>query len=406
MRTDISEYLIHFLRTPKTADAPNFNNLTEDTCEDLKKPYYPLVEDNEICDEFECLINIIEEGGLRASFSYRNGKPTIYGGHPVVCFTEMPLLNFLEYEKDRNNDNRITKYGFALLKKEVFKHHGRPVISGLSATSKFSYLNKDQRIINPKLLPIEEQYRYVGLDLVNGIDWTHEREWRVKCDLNDQSFSIRDDWNDNIHYTWGVPIFTDFYFSEVVIIIQNLDEAKRIYDKVQNQLDSGYCKGGAEFCNSIKYLIIEDAIEFLKTNNLTSIEKLPDTVYYSHQSEPLTPNEIEHLTSTIKKCKELASKFADEFHKVTNLKKNSDGFYRDIGGFTFIRCRDTKNKFVRYLIKNKLASSLGEYIWLDDMTPNVTHIQCLTYCEYITQKQIEMLNSELDIKFTMDSRRD
>lgn len=242
MRTDISKYLIHSVRRPNSTDIPPDN---ED-----EQLYYPLRDDEEIYDEYESLINIIEEGGLRASSSFRNGKATIYGGDPVVCFTEMPLINFIQYVKDRNNRYRFTEYGIALLKKEVFENKGRPVISGLSDDNKFKFENNKSRIIQPNILPYKEQYRYVKLDLINGTDWTHEREWRIKCDCNIKIFIIDD------YPTYGINVFSDFLFSETIIILNTEEEAKEIQEIVQKQLDCAYSKGGEEFCNKIKYLII------------------------------------------------------------------------------------------------------------------------------------------------------
>ncbi|MNE85831.1 hypothetical protein D3C80_1828720 [compost metagenome] len=91
----------------------------------------------------------------------------------------MPLINFLQYVSLRNDRTRFTEYGVAVLKREMFKISGRPVISGLSAENKFEFADASKRIIKPEILPLTEQYRYVKLVLSSGNDWTHEREWRI-----------------------------------------------------------------------------------------------------------------------------------------------------------------------------------------------------------------------------------
>ncbi|MGY5353634.1 hypothetical protein [Wenyingzhuangia sp. IMCC45467] len=390
--------MIHFLREPSDSDLPKDKN------NELIKPYYPLQEDSEIKNEFECLINIIKEGGLRAGVSYRNRKKTIYGKSPVVCLTEMPLINFIQYSKSRNN-KRITNYAIALLKKDVYSYGGRPVISGLSNDNNFSFENIFNRIIDPNVIPYKEQYRYVKLDLEKGNDWTHEREWRVKFEVD--NFSIRDDKHNNSILTSALPIFSNHYFNEAIIILQNKKEAIEIQPIIQNQLDSGYCPSGQEFCNKIKYLILEDAISYLKNNSVTSIENLPNSVYYEHKYENISDSEKEKIHITINKCRSLAIKFANEFHNKTKLKRSSDGYYNDVGGWAHIRTDDIQNKYIRFLINEEIASSFsGGFVWLNEMEKNVPHLQCISYFEYIADKQIEILNKELGLRFYVDSRID
>jgi len=262
MRTDISKYLIHSVRRPNNNDLPQDNSMIDDD-EEL---YYPLKEDRTLYNEFDSLINIIEEGGLRASRSFRNGKATVYGGDPVVCFTEMPFINFIQYVKERDDRYCFTEYGIALLKKEVFENNGRPVISGLSNDNKFKFEDEKRRIIQPDILPYKEQYRYVRLDLINGTDWTHEREWRIKCEFTKKYFSVRNDDILNTYMTWGVNVFSDLLFSEIIIILKTEEEAKEMQSIVQKQLDHSYSRGGEEFCTKIKYLIIDKAINSLDNN--------------------------------------------------------------------------------------------------------------------------------------------
>jgi hypothetical protein len=398
MRTDISKYLIHSVRRPDNTDFPQDN--------ENEQLYYPLREYGEIYDEYESLINIIEEGGLRASRSFRNGKATIYGGDPVVCFTEMPLINFIQYVKDRDNRYRFTEYGIALLKKDVYENKGRPVISGLSDDNKFKFENNKRRILQPDILPYKEQYRYVKLDLINSIDWTHEREWRIRCDYDKKDFSIRDDKVLNTYLTWGINVFSDFLFSEAIVILKTKEEAKEMQTIVQKQLDCGYSKGGEEFCNKIKYLIIDKAINYLNNNSLTRIEDLPSDTYYTHSYEEISDDEKKKIKSIITECSELAIKFADEFIANTKIEKDKDGFYKDICGFSHVACYETTNKYMRFLLNEGIATSIGDCFLLNKLQDSVPFIQCMSYYEYIAQKQCDFLNEKIDKIFTTYSNKD
>lgn len=306
-RTDISKYLIHSVRRPLVNDFPQ---------EGEEELYFPLINDLKVHNDskdsiFSSLINIIKEGGLRASRSFRKRKATVYGGDPVVCLTEMPLINFIQYIKDRNDKYKFSEYGIAILKKEAFKNKGRPVISGLSYDNKFEFENNDKRILHPNILPYKEQYRYVKLDLVNGTDWTHEREWRIKCEYDKKHFHIKSKESLDVYMTWGVNMFSDIFYSETIIILKTKEEAVEIQQIVQKQLDNGYSKGGEEFYNKIKYLIIDKAVEYLENNSLTRIEDLPIDTFYKHVYEEITENEKKEIKEIIQECTNLGSYFSE-----------------------------------------------------------------------------------------------
>lgn len=399
-RSDISKYVIHSVRKPNKKDNPL------DEHEFSENNYFPLTGEDEFQDEFAVLTNIIKEGGLRANLSFRNGHSTIYGDNPVVCFTEMPLVNLLQYVQIRDDRSRFTEYGVALLKTELYKNGGRPVISGLSPNNKFEYLNREKRILKPEILPVSEQYRYVKLDLNLGNDWTHEREWRVVCDRSNKDFSIHDDYRYDTFLTYGLNIFSDFLFSEVVLIINSEDEAKSIFQLVQDQLDSGYCKGGMEFYTTIRYLIIEKALAFIKEQEISSIEELPDYVYFTHSYDYLSENEEEKVKNALKKCSDSAVTFAEDFFKLYNLDTNEKKLNYDISGFAVVYSYHSENKFYRYLLKEGLGTAVNGSIWLTNLTKSIPHLQSLTYQEYICKKQCEILNLELEDIFSVYSKVD
>jgi hypothetical protein len=88
IRFDLSDHLIHFFRAVNSehADCPTLpqdwdaESLTEDTG---LSPFFML----------RCAVR---QARLWATWSFRNGRRTIYGPNPAICFTEMPLAAFLE----------------------------------------------------------------------------------------------------------------------------------------------------------------------------------------------------------------------------------------------------------------------------------------------------------------------
>lgn len=134
----------------------------------------------------------------------------IVGKNPAVCFQDIPfvslgqnVLHEINYRKQQEADGipkekikkRYSPAGIAFKKNYVFNHGGRPVI----------YENTEYA---KKILPEEEHWRIVNFDLSrneNIVDWTHEREWRVKGDF-------------------------EFDLSEVVLIVNNQTGYKWLID--------------------------------------------------------------------------------------------------------------------------------------------------------------------------------
>jgi len=290
------------------------------------------------------------------------------------------------------------------LKTEFYKNGGRPVISGLSEDNVFEYLDKSKRIINPDILPIKEQYRYVRL--TSDIDWTHEREWRIKCDKRDKNFSVRDDMRNDSFLTWGVNVFSNSLFSEVIIILRSTKEAKIIHGIIQGQLDCGYAKGGQEFCVKIKYLILDESKEFLERKEINSIEDLPSNAFYSHVSPFISDEEKKILMKVFEKCAHMSKAFAYEFINNTKFEIESNGLINDISGFAHVASDQIDNKFIRFLLKENLADSIGEIIWVKQMERDIPFQQSLSYHEYIAERQCEILNKEIDNIFRVYSRVD
>jgi len=136
---------MHFVhrRNPENNPAYNINEGDE-------TPVFPYHENREINARFdfwemvdgsnglapddyaiEVLIKIIEDGHIRAGWSFRSDRPTIYGPRAACCFTEMPLYGLINYAKSRSRDT-VDTYAIGLLKDEFFMAGGRPVVYGLT----------------------------------------------------------------------------------------------------------------------------------------------------------------------------------------------------------------------------------------------------------------------------------
>ncbi|MEM9374154.1 MAG: hypothetical protein AAGA55_10970 [Planctomycetota bacterium] len=100
VRSDTTNWLIHFTKATTTGPA------------------------------LTVLGQIIRDGALKPGWSVRNGNRTVYGPNQAVCFTEMPLLAFLQYTSVRICG--VSQYGVLLHKHDVFADGGRPVIYGFS----------------------------------------------------------------------------------------------------------------------------------------------------------------------------------------------------------------------------------------------------------------------------------
>ena len=124
---------------------------------------------------FENLLSILEDRTIKGGHGY------VCGSDAVVCLQEAPLGSIAEnllYERALRKATESTKhryraFGLRFTKIHIYKLGGRPVIYG--PTSEFR-----------NILPQDEWWRIVDLQLNHTksiVDWTHEREWRIKGDL-------------------------------------------------------------------------------------------------------------------------------------------------------------------------------------------------------------------------------
>lgn len=114
---------------------------------------------------FEVLKEILTDGIIRGS-----GKEGfIKGAERAVCFSEVPLSGVKYFANTKGDEARYRFYGIAISKRAAFDCGGRPVI----------YLPDDEG----NWIPPDQKWRHVRFEY-GTVDHTHEREWRVKGDLD------------------------------------------------------------------------------------------------------------------------------------------------------------------------------------------------------------------------------
>jgi len=132
----------------------------------------------------DVMFQILKEETLRGSTT---NKGFIVGKNRAVCFQDTPIHSvaqncWFEQKLRENNEQvkrRYTASGFLFPKQEVYKYGGRPAVYDKTEDAK-------------QYLPETEWWRIVNFDISDNdafIDWTHEREWRVKGDFK---FNLKD----------------------------------------------------------------------------------------------------------------------------------------------------------------------------------------------------------------------
>ncbi|MBT2667334.1 DUF2971 domain-containing protein [Bacillus sp. ISL-4] len=133
--------------------------------------------ETKVSDAVDTLIKMLNERKINGSDI---NKGFIVGDNPAVCFQEAPLYGVSQnvYHEQQNKaelggKRRYDAIGLSFSKRYVYEKGGRPVL----------YEDKE---IAKQILPQEEWWRIVNFNLSNEnriIDWTHEREWRVKSEF-------------------------------------------------------------------------------------------------------------------------------------------------------------------------------------------------------------------------------
>lgn len=299
-RFDMSDWLIHFVKAPKDRFESN---------ESEANKYFGYGEITEDATALDVLRTIIRLGGLLPGKSYRNGKTTLYGYDSVVCASEMPLFAFYEYAKQSAFRGNVSFLGIAIKKEEFFREGGRPAIYGLTQSPHYKQCDDHYRVLNNNILPEEEQYRLVALDMSPGAtnNWMHEREWRWKKNLPYHTLWCKDG-HGKVGDVDGLPLLADKdqCFSQFVFIVKDLDQKMAL----QSDLTAFYlaeCNNyGTRFSKTIikesKIIVLDENVDtntnFLKyysVEETLSKGKVHDS-FFLHQE----PNETERKTLEFK----------------------------------------------------------------------------------------------------------
>jgi hypothetical protein len=160
----------------------------------------------------------------------KGGNGMILGNHNCVCFTESPARCLTNKGKlDAKYFSRYTPFGFQYTKKDVFKHSGRPAIYSTREEYEKQKTNTDLN------------WRFVSFDpSKNGeLDFTWEREWRIKADTIPVN-----------------PEFTKLVFPNIDWINRFIAEHEKEYHgmNIEEDCEECYCKREATILNFTDFL--------------------------------------------------------------------------------------------------------------------------------------------------------
>lgn len=178
-RDDLSNWIVHFIKPNNT-----------------EGKYY---------EPFEALVNIIDKGFLWAS---KHEAITKYQSEGAVCFYDVPYKLWKNLIKTNPNGRR--GYGLVISKSVFWLLGGRPCI----------YTNKAFELNWPE----SERHLLIYTDLnrmPTPIDWTHEREWRLRGDMN----------------IYDHPSVTDIWWWPSV---ETVKDAQLLYRKFGKKIQSVY----------------------------------------------------------------------------------------------------------------------------------------------------------------------
>ena len=113
----------------------------------------------------QALHSILQEGKIRGS----DNSGYIKGPNRAACMTEMPLSSISYFVDSHQAKHKYQNFGVAISKDSAWRAGARPVI----------YLPDDEA----SWIPESEKWRHVQFNH-GKVDFTHEREWRCKGDLD------------------------------------------------------------------------------------------------------------------------------------------------------------------------------------------------------------------------------
>lgn len=365
-RIDLSDNLIHFV-----------SSLNKSTVDYNKSEMHPkqfemngdMVEEDAL-SPFFILRRIIRSCQIISTWSYRNGQRTIYGVYPAVCFTEMPISEFVKTSIVRQSKGqKISNYGLVFNKKELFKIGARPVIYGTSIETNVVE-NGEVKLLSPSIFDERELYRYVAFKLDRfpyPIDWTHEREWRwpnykyqyhsidsvlwgdEECnDEIKELYRLREEDRIGFH---GLNI-DQFPLTNIGIILKTKEQARLITRDILWLIDSKRIPQ-----NRFGYVLYFNQLE-------QNIDKLTDKDFLKKE---ITQGII-NLDNYFIIDKTLKAKVAGDIEKLCNKFRDYDDFEVDyqggLLGLSFPCLKNNQDVMARILVDLNLIkiTKLGRYL--------------------------------------------
>lgn len=129
-------------------------------------------KDGRVVSSFDVLTEIVNSRVLRASLRSEITSREQLG---ATCFYDVPPSAWTQLVE--TNPSGRTGHGVLVHKTALWAMGGRPAIYTEQST--------------PELWPAAERYRIIHTDLARNppIDWTHEREWRLRGNLDLSAWS-------------------------------------------------------------------------------------------------------------------------------------------------------------------------------------------------------------------------
>lgn len=417
-RSDLSDWIIHFVHDRENDQRPDWvinpcghafgENGNENVDEHILASEREAenmdfdIEESDSISAFKVLKLILAMGYIRAGFSYRKGKKTIYGARPAICFTEMPLHALIQYSQNRSQSEYISPYAIAFPRTELFKYGARNVIYGLTNEHKEAQINDPyydkwhRNLAQSCGICLNEQYRYVYTNLndYGGTDWTHEREWRLACDYRDHlkvglNFLLEDEIEN--------PIKT---FSQIVVIVNTDNEAEELINHLAQYYNGDIHLYSQKMVKRIKIISLHH-LSTITDNNLTNItiDNIEYKAFKKHTKIKSTKTEQE----TVKTFLEEAIQYAEKRHSEEwnnwskkGLKVAENGDYYDLCAFVDIVLDEPTKKYSNALIDLGYARSNGSWgILLMKISSPPTQSKNIKefYCQNVIDK-LSMLTGE------------
>lgn len=242
-------------------------------------------EDN--VEAFQVLKEILFDGFLkatRAPYKTHEGEDRyiVKGPNPVVCFTEQPLKYFFETVKidKKYRKERYTEFAIAVRKGDLFQYGGRPVI----------YADTDVL----EKLPDDLKYLFVSynpnaiLDYTRNyqpIDFTHEREWRV-CPNPEDNKALRLFGQEQNAVPLQLPTFQEGSWLMIsqpkdprfAVLVDSEDRRRELKSWIRRNAPQISQRGSAYWGNRAKFwpTYWDNYAEVLKKAPILSFEKIND----------------------------------------------------------------------------------------------------------------------------------